>query len=119
MNTVNPITPDEVGAKKATQIPSFVIEAFNIEIAKHYDNVSRTATVSQSAILEQIALQVELQFETPEDTPVVITSNLKKQVYGNKWLNVEAMYEDAGWKVSYEKPGFNEIGDAYFTFKKK
>ena len=115
MTTVKPITPDEVGAKQATQTPSFVIEAFNIEIAKHYDNVSRTAKVSQTAILEQIAIQ----FETPEDAPAVDTNNLKKLAFSNKWLNVEAMYEDAGWKVSYEKPGYNESRDAYFTFKKK
>jgi len=116
MITVKPITPDEVGAKQATQIPSFVVEAFNIEIAKHYDNISRVAKVPQSSVLEQIVKQQTADYE--EET-VDATQRLKKQAFENKWLNVEAMYEDAGWKVSYEKPGYNESGDAYFTFKKK
>ena len=35
------------------------------------------------------------------------------------WLNIEKIYEDAGWAVKYDKPAYNESYDAYFIFREK
>jgi hypothetical protein len=43
----------------------------------------------------------------------------QSEVYAKGWLNFEAIYEEAGWKVVYDKPGYNETYDANFTFTKK
>lgn len=32
---------------------------------------------------------------------------------------LDAVYEKAGWKVSYDKPGYNESYDPYFKFTAK
>ena len=40
----------------------------------------------------------------------------------NSWVqgvwDFEPIYEKAGWKVSYDGPGYNESYDGYYIFKK-
>ncbi len=44
---------------------------------------------------------------------------LVNKIYERGWLNVEPIFEEAGWEVHYDKPSFNESGDARFEFKEK
>jgi len=37
----------------------------------------------------------------------------------NNWLDVGKIYENAGWKVEYDRPGFNESYEATFSFTAK
>ena len=39
-------------------------------------------------------------------------------VYRNHWLDFENLYKQVGWKVEYDKPGFNEFYEPVFIFKK-
>ncbi len=39
-------------------------------------------------------------------------------IFARKWLDVEGIYSEAGWKVKYESPDRGEDFDSYFTFKK-
>lgn len=96
-----PIRPDQVGSLSAEQIPGAVFEAFNIEIAAAFDNGS--AIVNQERVVDRL-LAGGMQ---------------RKEIFSNCWLNVEEAYRDAGWKVRYEKPGFNESGPALFHFSKR
>lgn len=41
------------------------------------------------------------------------------EVFKKGWLNVEYLFRAAGWEVQYDKPGYNETYEAYFTFSKK
>ena len=40
-------------------------------------------------------------------------------VFSAGYLNIESAYEKVGWKVEYDKPGFNETYAATFTFTSK
>lgn len=35
------------------------------------------------------------------------------------WMDFEPIYEAQGWKVQYDKPGWDETYDAFFEFKEK
>lgn len=94
-----PIRPEEVGGHKATVIPAAVFDAFNAEIAARYEG--GRAEVTQKAVMDRLT-RAGLE---------------RREVFDRGWLNVEAAYEDFGWKVRYEKPGFNEGGEAFFTFE--
>ena len=97
-----PITPGDIAAIKQQQIPGFVFDSFNELIAKHYDG-------TQSTFLQR-------------DVTTLISEAgncSESYVYDNRWLDVEAVYERSGWKVEYDKPGFNEDYPARFTFTPK
>lgn len=95
---MEPISPNGVPQR---QLPDFVIEAFNDEIAKRFHN--GTAIVPQSDVVASI---IRLAPEVDRET-----------IFREHWLDVERLYESKGWKVRYDKPGYNETGDATFTFK--
>ncbi len=94
-----PITPQEVGAAKVAHIPAAVFDAFNAEIARHFTNGS--ATVRQEAVERRL-----IEGGLP-----------RSEIFEAGWLNVEEAYRSAGWKVEYDKPGYNETGEATFKFK--
>lgn len=93
-----PIRPEDVGAAQAQYIPDQVFDIFNSEIAARFDHGS--ARVKQDTVLKRL----------------VDLGHQRHKVFELGWLNIEQAYKDAGWSVRYEKPGFNESGDAYFEF---
>ena len=101
MKPGQPITPEEVTPEKLKDLPPVVIDTFNQLIARHYEN--GTATVYQDEVLGQLNKQ----------------GLLSTEIFANEWLNVEDIYRHVGWEVDYEKPGYNESGQAFFTFKRK
>lgn len=94
-----PLTPAEVMSSISQVIPDFVIDAVNYLLQKHY----RGCTVT--------ILQKDIEAE------------IKKRKGGIKfedwWLDFEPVYEKAGWRVKYDKPGFNETYDASYIFSKR
>lgn len=97
-NMVNPIRPSEVIKHKATVVPDAVIEAFNHLIAVHFSGGQ--ARVTQDAVVELLTA----------------TGMNREEIFDKKYLDVEDIYAAAGWKVEYDKPGFNESYAANFTF---
>lgn len=98
---VGPIQANEMKQRKADAIPSAVYEAINQLILKNFYRDS--ATVYQKDIVRILKEQG------------IASSTL----FDNHWLDVEPYYEEAGWEVEYDKPGYNESYDAYFVFRKK
>lgn len=98
---VKPVSPGEVVVLKKKYIPDGVIEAFNLVIAKHY--TGRSATFKQDEVVDLIVKTMGFE---------------RHEVFANKWLDVEELYEAEGWKVKYDKPAYCETYDATFTFKK-
>lgn len=97
---VKPIRPNEVEKAKAQSFPDAVIESFNELIKRHF--TGRSATFTQDEVVKLIA-----------------SKGLKrKDIFDNHWLDVEPTYRDIGWKVEFDKPGYNEDYDAMFTFTK-
>jgi hypothetical protein len=92
-----PITPDE--AESGKHIPDEVFEAFNELIAEGDGDV-----LQKDVVLRILA-------KIPDTT--------REQIFKKGWLNVEPAYRKAGWKVTYDKPGYCETYEANFTFRRK
>lgn len=98
---IEPITPKAV--KENATKPDEVIEAFNELIQRYWDG--KQATFSQMEVARLIDKKL---------------GNVgTKLVYENKYLDIEHIYEKAGWKVVYDKPGFNESYPSTYTFSQK
>jgi len=96
-----PITPDEVEALQEQVIPDVVFEVFNELIAKNWSG--QHSEVAQ------------------DEAVVCITERLscdRREVLAKGYLNVESVYRKAGWRVTYDKPGYNESYGAFFRFER-
>jgi len=100
-----PISPQEAKVSKRNLIPEFVFEAVNSLISEGL-SVDGSVRLMQRDIVKRI-MQL---------SPVTISAG---EIYNNKWLDIESSYEEAGWKVLYDKPAYNESYEAYFKFKPK
>ena len=96
-----PIKPKEVQGKKNESIPEEVFEVINAMILEDWDG--RSATVSQIEAGRRAAKVLG------------ITTG---ELYKRKLLDIEDIYRKAGWKVEFDKPGYNESYEAHFIFKK-
>lgn len=106
---VLPITPAQAKKEKISDIPSLVFKVFNSLIIRNIVNVIGSkveATFSQDEVVDQILLE----------TTVPLT---REMIFERGWLNVEPIYRKYGWKVEYDKPGFNETYATTFTFTSK
>lgn len=97
-----PISPSEVVALKTERIPPAIFDAFNSMIAKHWDG--RAATFEQRAVVDEILERFK--------------GTTREDIFNSKWLDVEESYRAAGWRVDYDRPGYNETYEARFTFTK-
>lgn len=96
---VKPITPDEVADKKLNVFPDAVFETFN-------------TLISQKAVGKR-----SIRIETKEAVDLMVKKGLKEDdIFENGWLNIEDVYRQAGWKVEYDKPAYNENYEPHFTF---
>ena len=103
-DTLKPFSPAEAKAFKINVIPSFVIEAMNTLLAENFDGIYG-CTLLPDDFVERIE-----QLQALDN----VHASVKFQT---KWLDIEPLYRDRGWSVTYEKPGYNESGRAFFVFK--
>ncbi len=99
-------SPNEARKAKATLIPDEVIEAFNELIALSLEN--DIARVSQCELLNLI----ERKFRQ-NNKPLYH----RNDVIEKGWLNIEPLYEDAGWEVTYDRSGMGECYEASWTLQ--
>lgn len=95
---MKPITPQEA-AKKAS-LPTAVLEVWNEMISSKFNGQS--STINQGDIVRALVERM---------------STSRKMVFDNGWLDVELLFRQAGWRVTYDKPGFDENYEAYFKFE--
>ncbi len=98
---MKPMTPTEVQTLKAENVPDFVIKAVNYFLVKNNHGQSAIVIV-QTDLVEHICAN-----------NCVSRENLFKE----HMLDFEGTYRSAGWKVSYDKPGYNEVYDAHWIFR--
>jgi hypothetical protein len=96
-----PISPDEVASAKAAIFPDYVIDSVNELIAAKY--TAGRAVFTQDEVMDKILSKTNLT---------------REYVFSAGYLNFEEIYEAQGWKVVYDKPGYNESYKANFTFTK-
>jgi hypothetical protein len=95
---VRPIRPSEVAKEKSKAIPGVVFEVFNQLIAENFSN--RHAIIKMEDIVNRLELK----------------GLDRKEMYSKGWLDVEGVYREAGWKVVYDQPAYNESYPATFEF---
>src|ERR1700727_2547589 len=105
---VKPITPAEARKNKNHEIPDFVMQAFNEEILQKFDGHS--ARVKQDDVIHRIMVKSERAIASGAGTGAITREDL----FDNHWLDVETIFQDAGWMVEYDKPAYNETGPALF-----
>jgi len=94
-----PITPKEAMAAHTGSIPEVVFDVFNKLLAERW--------APGKIIIKQSEVVAELECALGLD---------RKEVFDKGWLDVEALYEKAGWAVKYDKPGYCEEYDAFWEF---
>jgi len=97
-----PIKPKDVQDEKDKGIPEVVFTIFNDLIKEDWDGWE--AVVIQDEAVKRIAKELGIT---------------RTQAFDRGYLEVESAYRKAGWKVEYDKPGYNEDYEANFTFRKK
>lgn len=97
-----PITPDEVVAKKLDVVRPEIIEAANELIAKHWNGNYAKFTLDELCQLSRKKLKME-----------------KGQQFEDGELDIEPIFRKAGWKVDFDRPGYNETYPATFEFTKR
>lgn len=107
MSQVRPFSPDDVLKNKIDNIPWFVIQAVNELLAQRFSG--------NSCIIKQEEIMVRAQGIAMASNASEDWSN-RQSFYDNHWLDFETVYSQAGWKVIYDKPGYNESYDAFFKF---
>lgn len=97
-----PIKPEEVRARRIDFIPSIIFETINTMICEKFDG--KYATLKQEDILNRVCNE---------------SSGLTRQEIFNKhYLDIiKSFYREQGWKVEYDKPGYNESYHAIFKFE--
>jgi hypothetical protein len=97
---IDPIRPEEAAGRKLEQIPDGVIDAFNYLIVMYLNGDS--ATFTQADVVTLLGARGIITHE--------------QEAYERHLLDVEPIYRESGWDVTYDKPGWNETYPATFTF---
>ena len=100
----SPISPNEVQSIKNIQIPNAMIEAANHLIVKNWNGTY--ANFKTKDLKEEYLSRTEFR-EIAE-----------KEIYEYNYLDIENLFREVGWKVDFDRPGFNESYDSNFTFSK-
>jgi hypothetical protein len=107
---MKPITPKEAKASKHSSIPDEIIQATNELIVEHLE-LDGSATVLQKDITSRALSKFK-----KANSESKITSQM---MFDKKWMDIEPVFRAAGWRVTYDKPGFNEEYEASFCFERK
>jgi hypothetical protein len=98
-----PITPAQARELHGASIPDAVIKAVNELLVARF-GVSLSALVLDLGDVVTAAIAID-------------PSLTAEALYKNHWLDIEPTFRRAGWKVRFEKPGFNESGSQCFIFE--
>jgi hypothetical protein len=114
MSEVKAITPKELEVKPIT-FPDYVVNAFNKLIAEKYEKARLsgskiTFTIKQSEAIDEIMTQARL---------LKWKGVTKDKIFREHYLDVEKFYEQSGWKMVFDKPGWDENYEAYWTVSVK
>ena len=100
---VEPIKPKDIMDNLDDIIHPAIIKAVNALLKEKYRG--GTVTIKQKDIVSKAK-----EF-CPE-----LTSN---EIFDKEHMDFEPIFIKAGWKVTYDKPGYNESYEPYFEFSAK
>lgn len=107
---IQPIRPEQVPQIRRARLLDEVVAAFNELIARNIHR--RQVTILQK---EVVALIISKLQQRP-DWSGKSAAQIEAELFRSNMLDVEDTFREAGWQVVYDKPGYNESYDAFFTF---
>lgn len=99
---IQPINPNEIISEKVKIIPDQVIRVFNELIARNWNK-------DKSIVFTNEAVEF-IKF---------LTGASKDTIIQNHWLDVEPLYRENGYEVTYHESQGNESFPSYYEFRKK
>lgn len=97
---VKPIKPTEV----SQNIPNWIIKGANECIKDNYVESNKESRFTQETLLNCCMMFA----------PEGITT---ETIFKKHWLDIEHIYRQEGWKVTYDKPAYDEHYKPFFVFK--
>jgi len=99
-----PISPNDLCKLKRQSIPDKVIDSFNELIVKNWNN--DCAVVSQKNVVDLISKKEGFGVN-------------RSRIFKEGWLNIEEVFAEAGWQVSYSSSDYTSgESDAFWKFSK-
>lgn len=102
MNRIKPLSPDDAGTAYLDYLPDEIIYCINSTIVKNLDGNVADFTADQ--VIEEILNYTSLQ---------------RAEIFDKNYLNFETIYENVGWKVAVDRPGFCETYSTRYTFTRR
>jgi hypothetical protein len=106
------ISPHAIKNMLGSHIPAWVIDVFKAEIALKIHNGK--AIIKQDDIILKVAAAMPAEIAGDMDT-----ESRRRFIFDKQWLDVEAVFRAANWKVVYDKPHYSENYSPYFEFTAK
>ena len=102
-----PITPQEAKEFYNDNFPSFVIEAVNSLIRTNYRPTSQSFNLKVSVVKSAIVNAVS-NYNDEHGSSIM---------FQDYYLDFENIYKRFGWKVSFDRAGYNESYESFYTFE--
>lgn len=96
--SIKPIAPQDI----VQAIPDAVIQIFNDLITANWRHPQGKAIIYQEEVVSRL----------------VALGHPRDVIFRSGWLDVEHIYRLEGWKVSYDKPTYDEHGTPHFVFER-
>lgn len=100
---VKALSPKEVSVNKLTEIPGFVIEAFNNLLKIEYHPRAGQALLKKGDLISEIMRLA----------PYDVTLD---EIFKYRYLDVEGVFALKGWQVRFISPNENDSSADYFEF---
>lgn len=99
---IKPLRPEQIAAGKLKTLPGQVLDAFNELIAENFSDGE--ASITQKEAVKRMMGK----------------GLVRTDIYSKGWLDVEEIYRQAGWKVTYDSPVYygGENFEPYYTFSR-
>ena len=104
-----PISPIDASQLRNVAIPDEVIQAINSLIVKNL----RGRGMRISSKFKAVDL-IDLTLANFKAAGKYVTS---QELYDNGWMGFEDLYQTQGWKITYDRPGYNENYDSTYEFQ--
>ena len=111
---ITPITPNDVSTQKEQNFPDIIIDTINKMIAQKWDGYQSNFK-QKDIVTAMVSAIIECKMFKGEESKAIA----RKMIFDNNWLDFEEIYRKSGWKVVFDKPGYNETYEANFTFTRK
>ena len=90
-------------------IPDYVVSVINGLIIKNFARSVQSARIMQNEVINAILT-----------CPVALARELtREQLFAEHMLDFEEVFRSHGWRVSYDRPAYNENYEASFKFSVK